>query len=117
MPLPPTVADRPEEGRQERDTAMQRVRVGVTGLAAVFLLTLLAAAILSLLGQDGRVRNRAAAALAGEAPREPLAELGVAPGATPRPAAKIALPSKPVARAAQRPATPVPAPAGSPPTH
>ncbi len=79
--------------------AMQRVRVGVTGLAAVFLLTLLAAAILSLLGQDGRIRGRAAAALAGEAPREPLAELGVAPGVAPKPVPT----ARPVRRVAPTP--------------
>ncbi len=73
--------------RDQRDAIMQRVRVGLTGLAAVFLLTLLAASIFSLLGQDephgaklahdGNVANVASAE---DLPKEPLAELGVAPG-------------------------------------
>ncbi len=73
--------------RDQRDAIMQRVRVGLTGLAAVFLLTLLAASIFSLLGQDephgakpahdGNVANVASAE---DLPREPLAELGIAPG-------------------------------------
>ena len=94
----------PESDRQH-DATLQRVRVGVTGLAAVFLLTLLAASILALLGQDSRspASPSAPANLASaEAPREPLAELGVAPGngpkaaAAPTPAARPpALPRKP----------------------
>ncbi len=73
--------------RDQRDAIMQRVRVGLTGLAAVFLLTLLAASIFSLLGQDephgakpARGGNVANVASAEDLPREPLAELGVAPG-------------------------------------
>ena len=55
---------------------MPRVRIGLTGLACVFLLVLIAAALFG----NQRVVRRAA-------PEEPLAELGVAPGA--------ALPAKP----------------------
>ena len=71
--------------RDPRDATMQRVRVGLTGLATVFLLTLLAASILGMLGQDeprgGRLANGAVAANAvADPPKEPLAELGVAPG-------------------------------------
>lgn len=73
--------------REPRDAIIQRVRVGLTGLAAVFLLTLLAASIFSLLGQDeqhgARLANGMAAsnmAASDEPPKEPLAELGVAPG-------------------------------------
>ncbi|HKT13978.1 MAG TPA: hypothetical protein VJR87_01090 [Allosphingosinicella sp.] len=66
---------------------MQRVRIGLTGLALVFVLVLLGAVIRSA-SDDGTVlngmdRQRAgdAAANAGDAePTEPLAELGVAPG-------------------------------------
>lgn len=76
--------DDPEEAAR-RDAAMQRVRVGITGLAAVFLLTLLAASLLSLFGQDRGGVGRGAPGNASEAPREPLAELGVAPGVTPKP--------------------------------
>jgi cobalamin synthase len=71
--------------REPRDAIMQRVRVGLTGLAAVFLLTLLAASILGMLGQDDpratRLANGSVAANMAATPKEPLAELGVAPGA------------------------------------
>ncbi|WBO23382.1 hypothetical protein [Sphingomonas abietis] len=84
--------DAPAKERH-RDAAIQRVRVGLTGLAAVFLLTLLAASIFNMLGQDdhsaklanGVVANNGA--VVPDVPKEPLAELGVAPGGnTPRPA-------------------------------
>lgn len=69
---------------------MQRVRIGLTGLAFVFVLVLLAAifinpsdeepitanAIEQRLGADGDAANQAEEAR----PKEPLAELGVAPG-------------------------------------
>ena len=60
---------------------MQRVRIGLTGLAFVFLLVLLGAAI-SRWGEDETGVNTVAEAnVEAEAePNEPLAELGVAPG-------------------------------------
>jgi len=58
---------------------MQRVRIGLTGLAFVFLLVLLGAAI-SRWGEDETVNNAALEANANAEPTEPLAELGVAPG-------------------------------------
>ena len=60
---------------------MQRVRIGLTGLAFVFLLVALGAAI-SRWGDDPAAINAAAAnaQAADEEPTEPLAELGVAPG-------------------------------------
>jgi hypothetical protein len=60
---------------------MQRVRIGLTGLAFVFLLVLLGAAV-SRWGEEAPDPSAAAEANAeGEAePNEPLAELGVAPG-------------------------------------
>lgn len=54
---------------------MQRIRIGLTGLAFVFLLVLLGTAIIRN-GGDTATNNVANAA----APNEPLAELGVAPG-------------------------------------
>ena len=51
---------------------MPRVRIGLTGLACVFLLVLIAAA---LFGNQRAVRRAV--------PEEPLAELGVAPGGAP----------------------------------
>ena len=77
--------DAPAKDHQ-RDAAIQRVRVGLTGLAAVFLLTLLAASIFGMLGQDdhsSRLDNGVVAsngAVVADPPKEPLAELGVAPG-------------------------------------
>ena len=53
---------------------MQRIRIGLTGLAFVFLLVLLGTAVLRSSGED----TNHAANLA--VPNEPLAELGVAPG-------------------------------------
>ena len=58
---------------------MQRVRIGLTGLAFVFLLVLLGAAI-SRWSTDDAANNNAALANADAEPTEPLAELGVAPG-------------------------------------
>jgi hypothetical protein len=51
---------------------MPRVRIGLTGLACVFLLVLVAAA---LFGNQRAVRR--------VVPEEPMAELGVAPGGAP----------------------------------
>jgi hypothetical protein len=69
---------------------MQRVRIGLTGLAFVFILVLLGAVFTSPSAEDPITANaierqRNAAALPPPAvneaePREPLAELGVAPG-------------------------------------
>ena len=58
---------------------MQRVRIGLTGLAFVFLLVLLGAAV-SRWGEDPSVNNTLATVNADAEPTEPLAELGVAPG-------------------------------------
>ncbi len=58
---------------------MQRVRIGLTGLAFVFLLVLLGA-VVSRWSTDDAAPNTAAVANADAEPNEPLAELGVAPG-------------------------------------
>ena len=58
---------------------MQRVRIGLTGLAFVVLLVLLGAAI-SRWGEDAYGNTAVADANAEAEPTEPLAELGVAPG-------------------------------------
>jgi hypothetical protein len=71
--------------------SVQRVRIGLTGLAFVFLLVLLGAVFTSPSAEEPITANmietqrsggnRTAAAAPGEAePKEPLAELGVAPG-------------------------------------
>ena len=70
---------------------MQRIRIGLTGLAFVFLLVLLGTVFTSpsaeesittnLIEAQMKGGNQAAALPANEAqPNEPLAELGVAPG-------------------------------------
>jgi hypothetical protein len=70
---------------------MQRVRIGLTGLAAVFVVVLLAAVFTSPSDEPAITANSIEQQLsngvapgnqadAGE-PKEPLAELGVAPGA------------------------------------
>ncbi len=57
---------------------MQRIRIGLTGLAFVFLLVLLGTAISRNSGEPPANE----AVNAAEEPNEPLAELGVAPGQT-----------------------------------
>ncbi len=72
---------------------MQRVRIGLTGLACVFLLVLLAASLFGL-ANDGASPPApdAAANVAMAAPKEPLAELGVAPGNAPESTANATQP-------------------------
>jgi hypothetical protein len=60
-------------------SSAQRIRIGLTGLAFAFLLVLLGS-IISKSSRDG-ASNAAQQAAANE-PSEPLAELGVAPGAS-----------------------------------
>ncbi len=60
---------------------MQRVRIGITGLAVVFLVVLLAAAIVGFHSKDKADESGTIAGNASEAaPSDPLADLGVAPG-------------------------------------
>ena len=60
-------------------TSAQRIRIGLTGLAFAFLLVLLGSVISR--SSQGDAANQAQAASTNE-PSEPLAELGVAPGAS-----------------------------------
>ena len=60
-------------------TSAQRIRIGLTGLAFAFLLVLLGS-VISRSGSDDTA-NAVEEATANE-PSEPLAELGVAPGAS-----------------------------------
>ena len=64
---------------QNSGSSAQRIRIGLTGLAFAFLLVLLGS-VISRSGSDGRAANAQNAAVNAE-PNEPLAELGVAPGA------------------------------------
>ncbi len=70
---------------------MQRVRIGLTGLAFVFVLVLLAAIFINPSDEEPITADTVEQQLAAEgnaaadvaepaAPKEPLAELGVAPG-------------------------------------
>lgn len=67
---------------------MQRFRIGLTGLACVFLLVLLAAVFSRASDEEPITENAIAAVASGKVgttndvagPTEPLAELGVAPG-------------------------------------
>lgn len=60
-------------------SSAQRIRIGLTGLAFAFLLVLLGS-IISRSSRDETINSAQAQAIANE-PNEPLAELGVAPGA------------------------------------
>jgi len=60
-------------------SSAQRVRIGLTGLAFAFLLVLLGSIITR--SSRNETANNAAQVVANE-PSEPLAELGVAPGAS-----------------------------------
>jgi len=72
---------------------MQRVRIGLTGLACVFLLVLLGAAFVKAVHDSELARQSdiAIAASGGstpskpasDEPKEPLAELGITPGNAP----------------------------------
>jgi hypothetical protein len=64
--------------RVQREERMQRIRIGLTGLAFVFLLVLLGTAI-SRSSEDS-IAPPAQNEL--KEPNEPLAEIGAAPGAT-----------------------------------
>jgi hypothetical protein len=88
------VRDRPNSPlrRDNRQEPMQRIRVGVTGLAAVVLIVLLAAAIATSVRRSAYLNGPGAtASLTPEAKSansksvdpnaEPLAQLGVAPAA------------------------------------
>ncbi len=64
-------------------SSAQRIRIGLTGLAIAFLVVLLASAV-SRAGRDdvSNAAQQAATDAATNEPSEPLAELGVAPGAS-----------------------------------
>lgn len=62
-------------------TSAQRIRIGLTGLAFAFLLVLLGSVISRSRDEEPAPTNATAQANQAE-PNEPLAELGVAPGAT-----------------------------------
>ena len=61
-------------------SSAQRIRIGLTGLAFAFLLVLLGSIITR--SNRGDTTNNAAQQAVTNEPSEPLAELGVAPGAS-----------------------------------
>ena len=67
--------------RAQGEERMQRIRIGLTGLAFVFLLVLLGTAI-SRSSEDSLVPPSQNEMAADKNPNEPLAEIGAAPGAT-----------------------------------
>lgn len=67
--------------RAQGEERMQRIRIGLTGLAFVFLLVLLGTAISRSSEQDA-VQSTPNELAADKEPSEPLAEIGAAPGAT-----------------------------------
>ena len=78
--MPSPMARAPMSTERPEDSGTQRIRVGALGLACVFLLVMLATALLRAAG-DAELANQEAAASANAAePSEPLAKLGVAPG-------------------------------------
>ena len=76
--------------RVQREERMQRIRIGLTGLAFVFLLVLLGTAVSRSSGDPvaPTVQNELAE------PAEPLAEIGAAPGMTPENESGEAAPAK-----------------------
>ncbi|HMI18084.1 MAG TPA: hypothetical protein VK533_00935 [Sphingomonas sp.] len=72
---------------------MHRVRVGLIGLAWVFLLVMAATIVLHAAGGDRPGSNNVATAN-DSAPSEPLAELGVAPGNPDQDESKAPSPAK-----------------------
>ena len=67
--------------RAQGEERMQRIRIGLTGLAFVFLLVLLGTAI-SRSSEQSVAQPAQNELAADKEPNEPLAEIGAAPGAT-----------------------------------
>lgn len=83
----------PDSGGKD---GMQRVRIGLTGLGFVFVAVLLATAVAGAPESETSVSINSGAAVNGQAdaPKEPLAELGVAPGNADAAGNKIAPPNQ-----------------------
>ena len=65
--------------RVDKEERIQRIRIGLTGLAFVFLLVLLGTAI-SRSGENPPPTQAQNELMANQEPNEPLAEIGAAPG-------------------------------------
>jgi hypothetical protein len=66
--------------RADKEERMHRIRIGLTGLAVVFLLVLLVTAI-GRSGDDATAPPAQNELASPDEPNEPLAEIGAAPGA------------------------------------
>jgi hypothetical protein len=66
--------------RADKEERMHRIRIGLTGLAVVFLLVLLVTAI-GRSGDDAAAPSAQNELASPDEPNEPLAEIGAAPGA------------------------------------
>ena len=76
-------ADAKADQRVEGKERIQRVRIGLTGLAVVFLLVMIGAAITNWGATPmNAATNQAIANAVPAEPNEPLAEIGAAPGAS-----------------------------------
>ena len=74
---------------QQTGSSARRIRIGLTGLALAFLLVLLGSVINRSSRDDGVNEAGNAALNQPQEPNEPLAELGVAPGAVDAPGAEV----------------------------
>ena len=77
------MARAPAERAATEDGSTQRIRVGALGLACVFLLVMLATALLRATSDADPANQQAVSGTNGAEPSEPLAQLGVAPGNAP----------------------------------
>ena len=68
------------EAQEDVKERVQRVRIGLTGLAFVFVLVLIGAAITNWSDSPTNAANQAMANATPAEPNEPLAEIGAAPG-------------------------------------
>ena len=84
----------PEPGPQiDSIDRMQRIRVGLTGLAVVLLLVALATTVINRIGGNSANPGVSNATAAPGSNDEPLADLGVAPGAPPNETAPAPAPN------------------------
>lgn len=73
----------PAEPPAREGVVVQRIRVGALGLAGVFLLVMLATALLRAASDPTLANQTAHPTVNAAEPAEPLAQLGVAPGNAP----------------------------------
>lgn len=90
---------------EPRQSAMQRIQVGLVGLVVVLLFVSLANMVLDrVAGGPSRSEAPGTSANTSEVPDEPLAELGVTPVATEEAEPVVESPPPPTSNVGQRPA-------------